>query len=68
MSSNLDPLGVTLIGDTLHDAEVARELGCKCVLVAAGHQSEKRLRISGFPVVASLKETIPIIEDNLRSL
>lgn len=32
-----------LIGDTLHDLEVAKELGVDCVLVASGHQSKKRL-------------------------
>lgn len=45
-----------LIGDTLHDAEVARELGIHCLLVADGHQSEKRLRTSGYPVIRSLSE------------
>ena len=33
-----------LIGDTLHDLEVAKELGIDCVLVARGHQSKERLR------------------------
>ena len=32
-----------LIGDTLHDLDVARELGVDCVLVARGHQSKERL-------------------------
>jgi len=34
---------ILLIGDTLHDLEVARELGIDCVLVAQGHQSKERL-------------------------
>ena len=33
-----------LIGDTDHDAEVAREMGIDCILVAAGHQSKSRLQ------------------------
>jgi phosphoglycolate phosphatase len=45
-----------LIGDTLHDAEVARELGIHCLLVADGHQSEIRLKTSGYPVIRSLSE------------
>jgi len=45
-----------LIGDTLHDAEVAAELGIYCLLVADGHQSEARLKTSGYPVIGSLKE------------
>ena len=32
-----------LIGDTLHDLEVALELGIDCVLIARGHQSKERL-------------------------
>jgi phosphoglycolate phosphatase len=32
-----------LIGDSLHDLEVADELGIECVLVANGHQSYERL-------------------------
>lgn len=43
-----------LIGDTLHDAEVATALGCACVLVACGHQSRARLAQAGCPVFDSL--------------
>lgn len=32
-----------LIGDSLHDLEVANELGIECVLVSNGHQSYERL-------------------------
>lgn len=45
-----------LIGDTLHDAEVAHELGIHCLLVANGHQSAQRLQSSGYSVIESLKE------------
>lgn len=45
-----------LIGDTLHDAEVASSLGIPCILVANGHQSYKRLLDSGYPVIRSLNE------------
>ena len=45
-----------LIGDTLHDAEVAGELGIHCILIADGHQSGKRLKSSGYPVIQSLNE------------
>lgn len=40
---NLEPLDVILVGDTIHDYEVSRELGCDCLLVCNGHQSHKRL-------------------------
>ncbi len=42
------------IGDTLHDAEVARAMGVDCLLVSQGHQSRARLLSSGFPVVDDL--------------
>lgn len=34
---------ILLIGDTIHDHEVARELGLECMLVANGHQARHRL-------------------------
>lgn len=45
-----------MIGDSLHDAEVARALGTRCVLVARGHQSRETLLEAGVPVMESLRE------------
>ncbi len=45
-----------LLGDTTHDFEVAREMGVDCILIAAGHHDEGRLRSCGVPVVADLFE------------
>ena len=42
-----------MIGDTLHDAEVAKALGVGCVLVSCGHQESSRLSVAGVPVVDS---------------
>ena len=50
------PEHTCIIGDTLHDAEVAKQLGTECILVAEGHQSAVRLATSGFRVINSLKE------------
>ncbi|MBN2637266.1 MAG: HAD hydrolase-like protein, partial [Prolixibacteraceae bacterium] len=47
-----------IIGDTIHDFEVARELGIKCILVADGHQSEERLRSTGAIVTRELSQLI----------
>ncbi len=33
-----------LIGDTIHDAEVAKEIGVDCMIIANGHQSKRRLK------------------------
>jgi phosphoglycolate phosphatase len=45
---------ILLIGDTLHDLEVAHELGVACALISAGHHPSSRLRVTGAPVFDSL--------------
>ena len=45
-----------LIGDTDHDKEVADKLGCKCILVASGHESYERLIKCNDIVYNSIKE------------
>lgn len=55
-SKGLNPDRTLLVGDTVHDFEVAQAIGCQCVLVAKGHQSKERLLKSGANVVDSLTE------------
>lgn len=56
------PHRMLLVGDTDHDAETARALGADCVLIAIGHQSEKRLQSCGaLAVVPSVKALYPYI-------
>ncbi|MBE0642238.1 MAG: HAD hydrolase-like protein, partial [Bacteroidales bacterium] len=57
------PHQILLIGDTLHDAEVARELGIHCLLIAQGHQSESRLRSSEIRVLPDLIQFIKEIQN-----
>ncbi len=45
---------VLLIGDTIHDYEVSKEIGADCLLIAAGHQNKKKLQTCGVPVVENL--------------
>ena len=52
----LDPASILLIGDSLHDHEVADDLGTACLLVAQGHQSRARLLRCGAPVLDSLAD------------
>lgn len=52
----LDPASTLLIGDSLHDHEVAQDLGTGCLLVAQGHQSRARLARTGAPVLECLAE------------
>jgi phosphoglycolate phosphatase len=58
---NLLPSDIVFIGDTVHDYEVAQEIGCRCILVADGHQSEERLRVTGAEIVNTLIDLIPAI-------
>jgi phosphoglycolate phosphatase len=45
-----------LIGDTLHDYEVACALGVRCILTEGGHHPPERLRTAGAPVVESAEQ------------
>ncbi|MDD3180678.1 MAG: HAD family hydrolase [Opitutaceae bacterium] len=45
---------VLMIGDTLHDLDVAQEMGVDCVLVAIGHHPEQKLRRRTDRVLSSL--------------
>ncbi len=47
---------VVVIGDTLHDCELAEELGADCILISTGHQSKEDLLSTGKPVVDNGKE------------
>lgn len=55
----INPENARMFGDTIHDFEVARELGIRCTLVANGHQSKERLEKTGAPVVERLAELHP---------
>lgn len=46
----IDLTYAVLVGDTVHDYEVARELGVDCVLLACGHQDRESLTACGCPV------------------
>lgn len=47
---------ILMVGDTLHDHEVADEIGVDSILIASGHQSYERLKSAGVPVFHSLNE------------
>jgi len=49
-----------IIGDSLHDLEVAEELGVDCLLIANGHQSKARLLDKTPHVLSDLKEVIDL--------
>jgi len=47
-----------LVGDTLHDAEVADALGMNVLLIGRGHQHPDRLIASGQPILYDLVELL----------
>lgn len=53
-SLDTHPEKVLLIGDTIHDFEVAGHIGAQCFLVSNGHCSEERLLATGAPVFPNL--------------
>lgn len=55
---NLDAGKLLLIGDTVHDFEVAIELGCRCVLIANGHQSRQILESTGVSVIDEISQLV----------
>jgi phosphoglycolate phosphatase len=56
----VDPQEIKLIGDTLHDYEVAKGCGISCILVANGHQSFARLKSLDCLVLEEMKQLVTI--------
>lgn len=52
---------VVLIGDTLHDHEVAQAMGIDCILLAHGHHSAERLSQTGAPIARNHRELIELL-------
>ena len=57
----VDPSDAVFLGDTAHDAEVARAIGCRCYLISGGHQEDAVLAQAQVPVLRSLRELYPIL-------
>lgn len=52
--ADIAPARAVMIGDSVHDAEVAAALGVRCILCAAGHQGRAALEATGCPVADTL--------------
>jgi len=52
---------IIFIGDTLHDAEVAEEIGVDCILIPNGHHSTKRLQYAEQPLIHALIDLIQLL-------
>ena len=60
-AQKLPPEDILLIGDTIHDTEIARSLGVDCWLIPNGHQSYQRLAALGVPLLESLSSAVELI-------
>ncbi|MEE9167280.1 MAG: HAD hydrolase-like protein [Candidatus Neomarinimicrobiota bacterium] len=49
---------VLLVGDTVHDHEVAEAIGADCVLIPAGHHNREKLETCGVPVLDLLPDVV----------
>lgn len=57
-----DPADTVFLGDTSHDAEVARAIGCRCLLISGGHQCDAVLRqVPGVEVLPSLRAAADVL-------
>ena len=54
--ANLDKLTTIFIGDSVHDSEVAAYAGCRCLLIADGHEHIEKLQSTGCPTVETMKQ------------
>ena len=63
-NSHIDAAETLLIGDTLHDAEVANEMNIDCILLSSGHQSVERLKKANVNIFNTLAEIHLWIEKN----
>jgi len=56
--SGFRPAEILLIGDTVHDYEVAEAVGIDCILIPSGHNSKERLESCGVMVMDSLAKLL----------
>ncbi len=60
---NRDTSKYLMIGDTVHDFEVARAVGMDIFLVACGHQSYERLKLTGAKVFENMSQLLDYLKN-----
>lgn len=63
-SLGIRPEEILLIGDTVHDYEVAEAAGTDCILVTCGHHTVEKLESCGVKVYGSFKEILESIKQD----
>jgi len=59
----IDVSKVLMVGDTLHDLEVAIEMGVDCLLFSGGHNSCTILSESTVPVIDEISDVLEYVHD-----
>ncbi len=55
-NSGANPERTVFIGDTLHDLECAKKIGCTCFFIARGHNSKEKLLATGCEVFDDISQ------------
>jgi len=63
---NTHPREVLLIGDTVHDHEVAAAIGADCILFSSGHHSYYKLTSCDVPVFETLTEVLDFVKNGVQ--
>ncbi len=58
---NVNLSEIILIGDTVHDYEVSKEIGCNCILISNGHQSKDILKTTSAKIIDNINEVTKYI-------
>ncbi len=61
--SGIDAAEAVMIGDSVHDAEVAAAMGVRCILYTGGHQCAAELAKTGCTLISSLEELPTLLLD-----
>jgi len=60
--SNLRPDEILLVGDTIHDLQVANEIGCSVLFFSQGHNSNNQLFGYSVPIINDLMEVAQYLQ------
>ncbi len=61
--TDTSPASALVIGDTIMDYNMAKDLGCDCILISMGHQGRDTLLCTGVPVIDDLRELKKYIDE-----
>jgi phosphoglycolate phosphatase len=57
-NNKIEALKTILIGDTTHDADVAKAMQIDCILIANGHQTKEKLEKANVPIIDNIQDLI----------